>query len=117
MDYILQLRWLVTISSTSQLLCFEVFDGSLLLHLSRWWHCQQRKNVTSLLSFSFVFLLFQALARHSITDRERDQRKQRRLQKEVESKDDQDDSASVTSSIQSTEASSVANDPAILDEK
>ena len=65
----------------------------------------------------FVSLLFQALARHSTTDRERDQRKQRRLQKEVESKDDHDDSASVTSSIQSTEASSVANDPTILDEK
>jgi len=60
--------------------------------------------------------LLQALARHSTTDRERDQRKQRRLQKEVESKDDHDDSASVTSSIQSTEASSVANDPTILDE-
>ena len=65
----------------------------------------------------FFSLLFQALARHSTTDRERDQRKQRRVQKEVESKDDQDDSASVTSSIQSTEASSVANDPTILDEK
>jgi len=65
----------------------------------------------------FFSLLFQALARHSTTDRERDQRKQRRLQKEVESKDDQDDSASVTSSIQSTEASSVANDPTVLDEK
>ncbi|XP_020621129.1 coiled-coil domain-containing protein 87-like [Orbicella faveolata] len=60
--------------------------------------------------------LLQALARHSTTDRERDQRKQRRLQKEVESKDDQDDSASVTSSIHSTEASSVANDPTVLDE-
>ena len=67
--------------------------------------------------FYIFSLSFQALARHSTTNRERDQRKQRRVQKEVESKDDQDDSASVTSSIQSTEASSVANDPTVLDEK
>ncbi|KAL9986945.1 hypothetical protein ACROYT_G001163 [Oculina patagonica] len=60
--------------------------------------------------------LLQALARHSTTDRERDERRHKRLQKEPESKDNHDDAASVTSSIQSTEASSVANDPTVLDD-
>jgi len=60
--------------------------------------------------------LLQALARHSTTNREKDLRKQRHLQKDEESKDDQEDAASVTSTIRSTEASSVANDPTVLDD-
>jgi len=62
-------------------------------------------------------LFAQALARHSSTNKQRDIRKQRRLQTEAGSKDEEDDAASVTSSIRSTEASSVANDPTVMDEK
>ncbi|XP_074605915.1 coiled-coil domain-containing protein 87-like [Acropora palmata] len=62
--------------------------------------------------------LLQALARHSTTKKEKDQRREGRLVRDDESKskDEDDDAASVTSKIHSTEASSVANDPTILDE-
>ena len=74
-------------------------------------------TVISIQTAIYRVVFLQALARHSTTKREKDQRKQRRLQREDEAKDDQDDAASVTSTIQSTEASSVANDPTVLDEK
>lgn len=64
---------------------------------------------------NLVFL--QALARYSTTNKEKDHRKEKRLEIEDDAKDEQDDVASVTSTIQSTEASSLANDPTVMDDK
>lgn len=60
--------------------------------------------------------LLQALARYSTTNKEKDHRKEKRLEIEDDAKDEQDDVASVTSTIQSTEASSLANDPTVMDD-
>lgn len=60
--------------------------------------------------------LLQALARYSTINKEKNHRRDRRFLRDQESKNEDDDVASITSTVISTEATSIANDPTLLDE-